>query len=121
MTYKILVADDDFDNRTIATESLESAGYQIIQATNGFEALDAVAKEKPDLIFLDLSMPKLDGWQTVRRLKALPEVSKIPVVAFTAHAMVGDDHKAKEAGCDDYLTKPCTPKKIIEKAKEWLK
>lgn len=121
MIYKILVADDDFDNRTIAAESLESLGYRVLQATNGLETIAAAGRETPDLILLDLSMPKLDGWETVKRLKALPQTAKIPVIAFTAHAMIGDEKKAKAAGCDDYLTKPCPPKKIAEKAGEWLR
>ena len=120
MNYKILVADDDWDNRTIASESLQSAGYEVVQATNGLEVLELVEKEKPHLILLDLSMPKLDGWQTAQRLKKTPKVCDIPVIAFTAHAMLGDEQKAKASGCDDFLTKPCIPKKIIEKVKQWL-
>lgn len=120
MSYKILVADDDLDNRTIAMETLEAHGYKVLQATNGLEALEIVAREKPNLILLDLSMPKMDGWQVARQLKAMTETDNIPVIAFTAHAMQGDDRKAKEAGCNDYLTKPCTPKKLLEKISEWL-
>lgn len=118
---KILVVDDDLDNRTIAKETLESSGYQVCQATNGLEAIEAAEKEKPDLIFLDLSMPKMNGWDGVRHLKSMPQICDIPVIAFTAHAMVGDEKKAREAGCNDYLSKPCTPKMILEKVKEWLK
>ena len=120
MGFKILVADDDFDNRTIATEILRASGYTVVQASNGLQAMEVALSEKPDVILLDLSMPKLDGWETTRRLKKIPEVARIPVIAFTAHAMVGDEKKAREAGCDDFLTKPCTPKQIIEKMKTWL-
>ena len=120
MTLKILVADDDLDNRTIATETLRAAGYEVCTATDGVEAVASALKEKPDLILVDLSMPKMDGWETVKRLKTAPETSNIPVIAFTAHAMQGDEQKARDAGCDGFLTKPCPPKKIIEKIKEWI-
>lgn len=120
MSRKILIADDDFDNRTIAVEILEARGYLVCTAENGLEAIDAALKEQPELILLDLSMPKLDGWQTVERIRQIPQIAKIPIVAFTAHAMQGDEARAKVAGCDDYLSKPCLPGQIIEKAQKWL-
>lgn len=116
----ILVADDDADNRTIASDALQAAGFEVLAASDGHEAIELAVSRKPELILLDLSMPKLDGWQAVRRLKTIAETRGIPVIAFTAHAMTGDDRKAREAGCDDYISKPCLPGKIIEKVKEWL-
>ena len=116
----ILVADDDLDNRIIACEILQSSGYAVREAANGFEVLEAVAREKPDIILLDLSMPKLDGWKTAERLRKDPAMKNIPIIAFTAHAMPGDEDKARQSGCDDYITKPYPPKKIIEKVREWL-
>ena len=120
MSAKILVADDDLDNRTIAEETLASSGYQVCVATDGLEVLDLVSREKPDVVLLDLSMPKMNGWQVARKLKSDPDLARIPVIAFTAHAMRGDEQKARDAGCDDFLTKPCTPKKILEKVRQWL-
>jgi len=121
MPYRILVADDDFDNRMIAAEILITAGHTVISATNGLEAVEAALKEKPDMIFLDLSMPKLSGWEVASKLKSMPETSRIPIIAFTALAMVGDEKKAIGAGCSDYLAKPCTPGNILEKVVKWGK
>ena len=120
MLPKILVADDDLDNRTIATEALEAAGYEVFCAVNGLEAVNLAVKELPDLILLDLSMPVMDGWHSVERLKNDPDTAKIPVIAFTAHALKNEMEKAKAAGCDDVLTKPCAPRQMIERVKQWL-
>lgn len=120
MANKILVADDDWDNRTILTETLLAHGFEVVQAVNGLEVLEIVEKEKPNLIILDLSMPKMDGWQVVAKLKSATPTRDLPVIAFTAHAMEGDEQKAKQAGCDYYFTKPCAPKKILEKIEGWL-
>ena len=117
----ILVVDDDLDNRTIARETLEAGGFRICEAADGLEALEIAAREKPSLVFLDLSMPKMDGWQAVGRMKADPQMRGIPVIAFTAHAMTQDRKKALDAGCDDVLTKPCTPQSLLEKTAEWIK
>jgi CheY-like chemotaxis protein len=119
MPYKVLIADDDADNRIIMADILISKGHSVVIAVNGLEAIDLAAKEKPDIIFLDLSMPVLDGWQAAARLRSAPNTANIPIVAFTAHAMSGDEKKAIGAGCNDYLTKPCTPDKIIEKVNKW--
>ena len=118
MNIKILVADDDMDNRTIAAETLESSGYDVVLACNGLEAIELAVSERPRVILMDLSMPKLTV-ADVSRLKAMPGICDIPVIAFTAHAMTGDDRKAKLAGCNDYLTKPCEPKTMLKKVNEW--
>jgi CheY-like chemotaxis protein len=119
MPYKILIADDDADNRIIMSDILTAHGHSVITAVNGLEALELAVKERPDMIFLDLSMPVMDGWQAAAKLRSAPNTAKIPIIAFTAHAMAGDEKKAIDAGCDDYLTKPCTPDKIIEKINKW--
>lgn len=121
MTLKILVADDDYDNRAILKEALEAAGFQVVQATNGQEAIDMALKELPGLIFMDLSMPKMNGWEAAKRLRQLPRMAQVPIFAFTAHALQGDETKAKAAGCDDYVTKPCIPREVVKKVREWLK
>jgi len=112
---KILVVDDNLDNRTIIGDALEASGFDVCQAVDGLEALEAAAREKPALILLDLSIPKLDGWEVARRLKNDPALSHITIFAFTAHAMPGDDQKARAAGCDDYVSKPCVPREVIDK------
>jgi two-component system cell cycle response regulator DivK len=120
MTTKILVADDDFDNRTIVLEVLSAAGYDVVLAVNGQEALEQTILLKPEVLILDLSMPKMNGWEVARRVREMPELSGTVIVAFTAHALVGDELKAKAAGCDDYLSKPCLPKEVVKKVAFWL-
>lgn len=119
--FKILIADDDADNRAIAQDSLEMAGYVVVLACDGQEALEKAASEKPDVILLDLSMPKIDGWNVARRVRENPEFAGTPIIAFTAHALAGEDLKAKAAGCDDYLSKPCMPKTLVERVAFWAR
>jgi len=121
MSVKILVADDDYDNRTIIRQVLEAAGYQILEAVNGLEAGEKALAEKPALILMDLSMPKLNGWEAAKRIKQTPELSGIPIFAFTAHALAGDNVKAIAAGCNDYISKPCVPREVLKKVRDCLK
>lgn len=103
---KILVADDDRDVRLVLIAILEAAGYEATEAANGIEALHMVGADRPDLILLDLSMPKLDGMETIRRLKADPQTAGIPVVMVTAS---GDEDMARQAvaaGAFAYVVKP---------------
>lgn len=118
---KILIADDDYDNRTILKEALEAAGFQVVQATNGQEAIDMALKELPVLIFLDLSMPKMNGWEAAKSLRQFPQMAQVPLFAFTAHALQGDETKAKAAGCDEYVTKPCIPREVVKKVQDRLR
>jgi two-component system cell cycle response regulator DivK len=120
MTDKVMVADDDFDNRTIAQEALEAAGYDVIVAANGIEALEKASVERPAVLLLDLSMPKLNGWEVAKRIREMPQLSGMAIVAFTAHALVGDELKAKASGCDDYISKPCLPKEVVQKVASWI-
>jgi two-component system cell cycle response regulator DivK len=113
MSNKILVADDDADNRRIMQLALSAAGYDVRLARDGREAISSAENDRPDLIVMDLSMPVLSGWEAVKLLKADPALSGIPVLAYTAHAMSGDERLAREAGCDGYLSKPCTPRQAV--------
>jgi two-component system, cell cycle response regulator DivK len=110
----ILVVDDDEDNRRIVELTMRGAGYRVVLAVNGREAIAAAERETPDLILLDLSMPVLSGWEAVKLLKADERLKAIPVLAFTAHAMAGDEAKVMEAGFDGYLSKPCRPRRAVE-------
>ena len=114
MPEKILVVDDDADNRRIIELTMIKAGYAVVLAVNGREALEAAERELPDLILLDLSMPVLSGWEAVKLLKADERLKGIPVLAFTAHAMAGDERKVMDAGFDGYLSKPCAPRRAVE-------
>jgi len=111
---RVLVVEDDPDNRKIITRVLELEGYAVAEATDGDGAIAAARRERPDLIIMDLALPGTDGWEATRRLKADPELARIPVVALSAHAMKGDEESALAAGCDYYLAKPCPPALVRE-------
>jgi len=102
---KILVVDDVEFNRDLIVQLLEGE-YEVIEAADGEEGIKRAAQEKPDLILMDLGLPLLDGWEATKRIKAHSELKHIPVIAVTSHAMVGDERRAREAGCDEYITKP---------------
>ena len=103
---KILYIEDNDDNVYVVRNWLGRAGITVLVAIDGEEGLAMAVAERPDLILMDLSLPVLDGWEATRRLKAAPETKDIPVIALSAHAMVGDREKALAAGCDDYDIKP---------------
>lgn len=101
----ILVVEDVELNQDLMVQLLED-DYEVITAFNGAEGIDLAVRKHPDLILMDLSLPVLDGWEATRRIKAMPDLEQIPIIALTAHAMLGDEEKARAAGCDDYLSKP---------------
>ena len=109
----VLVVDDYADGRDLTRCALESAGFQTVEATNGEDALHAVREHRPDLIVLDLSLPGLDGWEVARRLRAETATRDLPILGFTAHAERSPLERARRAGCDDVITKPCPPKDLI--------
>jgi two-component system cell cycle response regulator DivK len=102
---KILIVEDVEYNRDLLVQLLEEE-YEVVTAADGAAGIETAARERPDLILMDLSLPGVDGWEATRRLKAGPETEAIPVIALTAHAMQGDEERARACGCDDYLTKP---------------
>ena len=120
MTKRILVVEDQEDNRQILRDLLGSAGYDLIEAENGEEALAAVAKHRPDLVLMDIQLPIMDGYEATRRLKADPKFKAIPIIVVTSYALSGDEGKAREAGCDAYVTKPYSPRLLLAKIKEFL-
>jgi CheY-like chemotaxis protein len=103
---KILVADDNAVSRELIREVLEADDYQVIEASDGREALNKLREQQPDLVLLDIQMPILDGHALIRELRADPRFSGLPVVALTAYAMQGDREKALTLGFDRYITKP---------------
>lgn len=111
---KVLIVEDVDLNRDLVVQLLEDQ-YQVIEAVNGREGLEVAEREMPDLILMDLSLPVMDGWEATRRLKAHDELGSIPIIALTAHAMVGDEEKARAAGCDDYLVKPLDDEELLAK------
>ena len=120
MSRRILVVEDQEDNRQILRDLLTSAGYEIIQAENGEEALAAAARERPDLILMDIQLPVLDGYEATRRIKADPALRAIPVIVVTSYALSGDETKARAAGCDAYVTKPFSPRALLAKIREYV-
>ncbi len=103
---RILLAEDDEDNFDLVSLLLQRAGYEVLAAHTGKEALECARRERPDAILMDLSLPEMDGWTVVRTLRASPETKDIPIFALTAHTLPGDRKRAIEAGCDGYFSKP---------------
>jgi two-component system, cell cycle response regulator DivK len=116
----VLVVDDFADNREMYSEYLSFSGYEVIEARNGMEAIEAAQQRMPDIIVMDLSLPVMDGWEATRRLKADERTRRIPVVALTGHALAGHSKGAKEAGCDSFLAKPCLPDQLVAEIRRML-
>ena len=112
---RILLVEDNEMNRDMLSRRLERKGYQVVMAVDGQQALDLALAEMPDLILMDMSLPVMDGWEATRRLKAGEQTRQIPVIALTAHAMPEDERKAREAGCNDYDTKPIELARLLGK------
>jgi len=116
---KVLVVEDVDFNRDLVVQLLEDK-YHVIEAVNGKEGVELAERERPELILMDLSLPVMDGWEATRRIKANPDLRSIPIIALTAHAMVGDEKKALAAGCDDYLVKPLDEDALMAKIAKYL-
>ena len=112
---KILLVEDNEMNRDMLSRRLDRKGYEVVIAIDGQQAIDLAASAKPDLILMDMSLPIVDGWEATRRLKADGQTKQIPIIALTAHAMPEDERKAREAGCNDYDTKPIELPRLLEK------
>ena len=110
---RILLVEDNELNRDMLTKRLRHRGYEVILAVNGRQGVDMARSGKPDVVLMDLSLPEIDGWQAARILKNDAGTCGIPVVALTAHAMLGDREKAREAGCDEYATKPVDLPRLV--------
>lgn len=117
---RVLVVEDNRDNMTLIVDVLESLDYDVIQAKDGEQGVELARSERPDLILMDLSLPKIDGWEATRTIKAEDDLRQIPIIALTAHAMVGDRERALEAGCDDYMTKPINLQTLATKLTKFL-
>jgi len=120
MSKRILVVEDQEDNRRIIRDLLAANGFDFIEAVTGEDGVAAAAREKPDLILMDIQLPGLDGYGATRQIKADPDLKQIPIIAVTSYALSGDDKKAFAAGCDGYVTKPFSPRQLLAKIKEFL-
>lgn len=117
---RILVVEDNRDNMTLIVDVLASLDYEVLQATDGEQGVELAGKEVPDLILMDLSLPRMDGWAATRAIKSQPALTHIPIIALTAHAMVGDRERALEAGCDDYISKPINLQELATKLSTYM-
>ena len=112
---KILLVEDNEMNRDMLSRRLERRGYTMVIAVDGKQGVDLARSEMPDLILMDMSLPILDGWEATRQIKSAGETKGIPIIALTAHAMATDEQKAREAGCDDFDTKPIELARLLDK------
>jgi two-component system, cell cycle response regulator DivK len=117
----LVLVDDHDSQREIYEQALSTAGFVVHQAASGEQANELTHRLRPDVVVLDLAMPKLDGCEVCRRLKAHPATRGIPIIVVTAHIAPGIRESAERAGCDAYLTKPCLPEKLIAAVRDHLK
>ena len=117
---RILVVEDTPDNRQILRDLLTSAGYALIEAVDGAAGVAAAIEHVPDLVLMDIQLPVIDGYEATRRIRANPATAKIPVIAVTSYALSGDEAKARAAGCDGYVAKPFSPRKLLATVREFL-
>lgn len=117
---RILVIEDNLDNMILIADMLKVLQLEVIEAADGEQGILAAAAEKPDLILMDLSLPRMDGWEATRVIKSDPALSHIPVIAVTAHAMYDDRERARAAGCDAYVTKPINMRELAQIIRQHL-
>jgi two-component system cell cycle response regulator DivK len=116
----VLIVDDFEDNRQMYAEFLTFSGYQVLEATDGAEAVAKAKELGPDLVVMDLSLPIMDGWEATRRLKGDPQTRHIPILALTGHSFDGHSQEARDAGCDGFLAKPCLPDRLLQAVRQML-
>ena len=120
MRHRILIVEDTEDNLRIARDLLNSAGYDLLEATDGAAGVSMATLHHPDLILMDMQLPKLDGHEATRRIRAIPELRDVPIIAITSYALSGDDVKARAAGCDAYIAKPYSPRALLAEVRRLL-
>ena len=117
----VLIVDDVEDNRRLYAMFLQLEGFEVTTAVDGYDALNKALARPPDLVVMDLAIPGIDGWEVTRTLKRDGRTRAIPVIAVTGHALAGAEARAKEAGCDAFLTKPCLPDTLSREIRRILK
>jgi two-component system cell cycle response regulator DivK len=120
MTKRILVVEDTEDNRRIIRDLLTSFDYELLEAADGAEGVAMAQAHHPDLILMDIQLPVMDGYEATRRIRAIPELARVPIVAVTSYALSGDEAKTRAAGCDGYVAKPFSPRQLLAKIREFL-
>jgi two-component system, cell cycle response regulator DivK len=116
----VLLVEDNEDNLVVYRTILEHVGYNVLEARDGEEGVARARESMPDLILMDISIPKIDGWEATQRLKADAATRSIPIIALTAHALEEDRQKAVEAGCDGYLAKPVEPRRVVAEVERFV-
>jgi CheY-like chemotaxis protein len=116
----VLLVEDNEDNLVVYRTILEHVGYEVIEARDGEEGVSRAHSELPDIILMDISIPKMDGWEATVRLKDHEATSQIPIIALTAHALEEDRAKAMRAGCDGYLAKPVEPRRVVQEVEKFI-
>jgi two-component system, cell cycle response regulator DivK len=116
----VLVVEDYQDAREMYAAYLAFSGYRVAEATNGIEAIEKTVELMPDIILMDLALPRMDGWEATRRLKMDERTRHIPIVALTGHALAGHAEGARQAGCDAFVTKPCLPDALVAEIQKML-
>ena len=120
MSKRILIVEDQEDNRTIVRDVLSTVGYELIEALNGEDGVKLAQNERPDLILMDIQLPKMDGYEATQQIKSIAELKTIPIIAVTSYALSGDEAKARAAGCDGYIAKPFSPRELLAKVRKYL-
>jgi two-component system, cell cycle response regulator DivK len=120
MKKRILVIEDTEDNRQIIRDLLTSFDYELIEAVDGAEGVAMAQDHHPDLILMDIQLPIMDGYEATRRIRAIPELTGVPIIAVTSYALSGDEAKTRAAGCDGYVAKPFSPRQLLAKIREFL-
>ena len=118
MTKRILIIEDQEDNRAIMRDLLTGAGFELIEAVDGEEGVKLAQSERPDLILMDIQLPIIDGYEATRQIRAIVDLKSIPIIAVTSYALSGDEAKTREAGCDGYVAKPFSPRQLLAKVVE---
>ena len=116
----VLIVDDVPDNRAIYADFLRFSGYEVVEATDGYEAVELAKKRQPDVVLMDLSLPGMDGWEATRQIKNSSTTHHIKIIAVTGHALEGTAKGAREAGCDAFLSKPCLPETLEAEIRRML-
>jgi two-component system, cell cycle response regulator DivK len=117
---RILLVEDNELSRDMLSRRLTRRGYEVLTATDGAQGVEAARTGAPDIILMDMSLPVIDGWEATRRLKAAHDTRDIPIIALTAFAMASDEQMARDAGCDDFDTKPVDLPRLLGKVESWL-
>jgi two-component system, cell cycle response regulator DivK len=120
VTKRILIVEDHEDARRILRDMLETTDYELVEAENGEQALAVVARQRPDLILMDIQLPKISGLEATRQLRSDPRTAAVPIIVITSFALSGDEQRAKDAGATAYLAKPYSPRELLAKIREIL-